>query len=203
MFKKIAVLALAWGLSTAASAAYIQYDLKNVGFDDGTSVSGWFVQDTANQGVAFYYFKSIYQNYIPAFDSDAYNATITVPGGPTSFATWSENNGVNHGTLTLHFGRGATPGAFSVGGFEESTDVPANGGAPNGFHTIVGGTAELGQIDPILLGYLETGTSGFAEVVPNALPNTGTVPEPGSIALVAAGLGLMGRLRRRGARAAA
>lgn len=197
MLKKIAVLAMAWGISASASAGYIQYDLKNVSFDDGSSLNGWFVQNTDTKGIAFYSITSNWQNYIPGFDSTASNASITVPGGPTSFDVWSENNGDFHGELRLWFGAGATPGTYSVGGYETSHwFFPPSGVDPDRFHGIVAGEASLGQIDPGLLSYLESGNTGVTEAVPPG----GTVPEPGSLALLAAGLGLMGRLRSRARR---
>jgi len=202
MLKKLLVLAFAGCVSMSASAAFIQYDLKDATFDDGTALTGWFVQNTTNQAIAFYDIHTSFQTYIPAFDSNVRSAWITTNGGPTSFDVWSENNGYYHGELRLRFGLDALLGSYVVSGFEGSWELPGQPGAPAGSHTIQWGRAELGQIDPGLLAYLESGDTGFQEVVPDPVPG-GTVPEPASLALVAAGLGLMGRLRKRANRAAA
>jgi hypothetical protein len=120
-------------------------------------------------------------------------ATITVPGGPTSFDAWTRNNGVDQSNLHLVFGAGAG-GNFAVSGYETMMPIAGEIFAP-GAHKILSGSATLGTVDPGLLALLEAGTSGFQEVVPAAAP--AAVPEPASLALVAAGLCALGGLRRR------
>lgn len=196
MLKKLLVLAFAGCVSMSASAAFIQYDFKNVTFDDGTALTGWFVQNATNQAIAFYDFHTSYQNYIPAFDSNVTWASITTNGGPTSFDAWSENHGDYHGDIRLLFGFDPGVGSYALSGYEFNTYLFAQPGELPVSHTIQSGGVELGQIDPGLLALLESGNSGFREVVPAPVP--GSVPEPASLALVAAGLGLMGGgLRKR------
>jgi hypothetical protein len=190
MFKKLIVLAAACGFSLSASAAYIQYDLQNVKFDDGKSLSGWFVQNTDNSAIAFYALSGGWNTYIPGVDSNVTSASITVAGGPTSFHAWTRINGVDQSNLYLVFGAGAASATFSVSGFETMTPAPYETFPPDA-HRIVSGSAVLGAIDPGLLALLEAGTSGFEEVVPAA------VPEPASLALLVMGACAMGGLRRR------
>jgi hypothetical protein len=194
MIKKLMVLAVACGVSLSASAGYVEYDLKNVKFDDGKSLSGWFVQDTDNSAIAFYDIKGGWNTYIPGSDSGVTAASITVPGGPTSFDAWTRNNGVDQSNLHLVFDAGSAAGSFAVSGFETMMPIYGETFAP-GAHKIVSGSAALGTVDPGLLALLEAGTSGFQEVVPAALPTT--VPEPTSLALLAIGACALGGLRRR------
>jgi hypothetical protein len=92
MPERLIVLAFVGSMSMSASAAYVWCDLKDVTADGGMALTGWFVQDTSNLAIPFYDIRSVYQNYIPGFDSCVTSATITVPGGPTSFRARSENN---------------------------------------------------------------------------------------------------------------
>lgn len=207
MLKKLIVLALAAGVSASASAGYIQYEVKDARFDDGLGLSGFFVQSTVTNGIAYAALATDSQYYTPNTDLKLVKVHIAAPGAPTSFDALSRFfDNTNPTRLSLEFGAGTTPGTYSIRGTEVGTRVwqPGHDRFPS--HTLVTGFLEVGQIDPELLAALEAGTAPFREVVPSrasgAVSSAVSVPEPASLALVAAGLALMGRPRCRGRRVA-
>lgn len=191
MLKKLMVLALACGVSMSASASFVQYNLKGVTFNDGTSLSGFFVEDTGRNTIAFYDLTGPGNNYMSDRYTKLLGTSATVSGGPLSFNLSSTENMDFASTLALVFHAGATGDSFTVGGFEHTTWMfPVPGATVSEWQrNIVSGSVTAGTIDPGLLATLE------AEAGAN-------VPEPGSLALVAMGACALGGLRRRAARPA-
>jgi hypothetical protein len=197
MFKKLLVLAAASAFSLSASATLVQYDISNVTYADDpySGFSGSFVQDSNSGGIVWFELHTLSNQFIPGVDSTIIGVSNDVPGQPTGFIATSSNNGVDDSTLGLSFMAGPTPGTFSVApnSFEMYSEISSSN--PPVTHQILSGTVTVGTIAPSLLAYLENPDSGVTVFLPPNSP--ASVPEPGSLALIGAGLGLIGRLRKR------
>lgn len=205
--------------SFQASAAFVQYDLHDVTFSDGTAVTGYFVQNTANDSVP--YFNIMTRNgpdvmgirYAPSGVFDYVSGVRRDFGGPgpTSFTVFDNLTDVYFSWLTLSFSR-INGQDFAVSGSQWQTPIPEVSMYPwfdPGQRTIAGGTTSLGTIDPMMVSWLESGgrDSMNADMAPlpyrgpngngngNGSGPQGEVPEPGTTALL--GVGLLGALALR------
>jgi len=192
MFKKLIAFAFGAGISLSASAGYIQYDLQDVRFNDGGTVTGSFVQDADTRAIAYYSLQTGGANFgNQYFVSGSYANLVSAhtnfyTPGPTSFESYLNVDDRFRATLNLDFKRDAQAAQFTVAGMEISPVFAGDWVTMS--RTIIGGTLVEGTIDPGLLAALESGqTDGILNLVP-ALPQAPAgVPEPGSLALLAIG----------------
>jgi hypothetical protein len=193
-------------LCSTASAGYIQYDLKDVRFDDGGSLQGYFVQDTNDKSIA-YYDLALHTGgrggtgFRPSglFDNVIAAGTWFPGAGPTSFVLFDDLSDAFLVTVALEIRPAGPDEPFPnyVMGWADQVPVA---GMPEWdpdyaarFNEIVGGSVAVGTIDPYLLAALEAGqTDGINHIVPDAwVPQDPQapqdVPEPASWALLVAG----------------
>jgi hypothetical protein len=206
MVKQLVAFVLAAGVSMSASAGYIQYTLDNVKLDDGSSLQGWFVQDTSDQSIAYYDFQSgpPAADHMVPWGSIYYNKMLFAEShfaggaGPTSFGFQDTMSTSYYHVINLMFDP-APGGAIRVSGSDDDTPAPETYGWP-GFQSmmrnIVGGAVVQSAVtEEVLLASLERGDTYLDRVVPNVPPMP--VPEPGSLALLALGACAVARAGRR------
>lgn len=195
------------GLATAllcstASAGLVQYTLSDVRFSDGGTLEGFFVQDTDDDSIVYYWLGAEGgRNPSAWFQPADYMDQITKArvnfywGGPTSFRLEQDRTDAWIGMLHLGFRYGEEGGIAAYGSLRT---VPVDYAEdwweikPT-YRSIIGGTAIAGELDPELAALLANGpVDGMVHIVPTRMP------EPGSLALLAVGAALGAtRLRRR------
>lgn len=195
MFKKLLVLAAASAFSMSASAALVQYDISNVSYANSAyhGFSGYFVQDSNTGGIIWYTLNTMSNVFIPGSDSTIIQVGSYAPNSPTGFVATSHHNGDYNSTLGLSFTPGATPGSFELASNSFESFSYLNGSPVT--YQILGGTVTLGTISSSLRAYLESPNNGLTVFTPANAPSD--VPEPATLALIAAGLGSIGRMRKR------
>lgn len=209
MIKKLLAFAIGAGMSLSASAGYVQYELKDVKFNDGGTATGLFVQDTDSRAILYYEMFSGGASFgNQYFVSGNYANLVSVHTnfyrpGPTSFTSYVDVNDMAWATLALDFSWNAQTSTYVVQGAEMSPLFDTRGFVSGtAYRSITAGSLVVGSIDPRLQASLEAGnTNGIKNLIPAPPPAPADVPEPGSLALLLAGACCLSWLGKRDRRA--
>lgn len=203
MLKKLFAGLAAALLCSTASASLVKYTLSDVRLNDGTTLEGFFVQDTDDNAIVHYwvgvgegagpdvwFMPSGEFDYLTKAQLNFYH------GGPTSFRVEQDFNDATINRLHLGFRYGENGGVAAYGSLRSDPGRYADDwwDIKPRYRSIVSGTAIAGELEPELIEFLEDwGGQDMVHVVPTRMP------EPASLALLAIGAAFGAtRLRRRG-----
>lgn len=208
MIKRILAAAAGMLFSMSASAGYVQYDLQG-------PLSGSFVQHDTDQSIAYFNFHLLIDGVTwttfnmplspqasEGVTSIEYATTYFRKNGPTNFGIYSDFGADQVTNLDIKFSRG-TEGEFNYIAKYTSSIFFSDAELGDGFQYFSGthtGVASKGTVSAELATGLDYDGGyhyGVAHIVPTYI-NPAQVPEPASLALLAAGAaGLLSARRRR------
>jgi len=207
MLKKVMALAATALFSLNASAGYIQYDFQG-------PISGYIVQHDDDQSIAAYRFNvplsglpTPFMFTVTPLMGDGVDAIVSETthfknNGPTSFEVF-DNYGADRGLGLIMDLTRSTGGNFMYKATFNGAIMYAtmNGNEFLPFSGTLSGLLTKNTVNPGLAASLDS-FGGYDEGVPAIVPRyvgpTTHVPEPGSLALLAAGaLSAVGVARRR------